>query len=379
MQNSKSENLKLFYFLKSITSLGDVRIRRIAAKFNNLGHLFTSDLQTLKSIDGISEKTLREVESAVNKSNVFEESYLKLLEKLEKSNIKVTTIFDENYPQNLKNIYDAPVILYYYGNMSESDRYSIGIVGTRTPSDYGRKVCRDLSKELANRGLPVVSGLAIGIDSIAHNSCLESGGITYAVLGSGVDNLYPPDNKHLYERIKETGAVISEFEIGSKAEKVNFPRRNRVVSGISLGTLIVESRIKGGSLITAEFALDQNRELFAVPGNITAKNSDGCNNLIKKGYAKLVSSVDDIISEFNIQISDLVKTKSNKIPDNEQKEMNVFEQKIYNALNDTEPTSIDKICELTELNISDCLVNLLTMEFKGLVSQLPGKYFLKQK
>lgn len=379
MQNSKSENLKLFYFLKSITSLGDVRIRRIAEKFNNLGHLFSSDLQTLKSIDGISEKTLREVESAVNKSNVFEESYLKLLEKLKKSNIKVTTIFDENYPQNLKNIYDAPVILYYYGNMSESDRYSIGIVGTRTPSDYGRKVCRDLSKELANRGLPVVSGLAIGIDSIAHNSCLESGGITYAVLGSGVDNLYPPDNKHLYERIKETGAVISEFEIGSKAEKVNFPRRNRVVSGISLGTLIVESRIKGGSLITAEFALDQNRELFAVPGNITAKNSDGCNNLIKKGYAKLVSSVDDIISEFNIQISDLVKTKSNKIPDTEQKEMNVFEQKIYNALNDTEPTSIDKICELTELNISDCLVNLLTMEFKGLVSQLPGKYFLKQK
>ncbi len=379
MQNSKSENLKLFYFLKSITSLGDVRIRRIAEKFNNLGHLFSSDLQTLKSIDGISEKTLREVESAVNKSNVFEQSYLKLLEKLEKSNIKVTTIFDENYPQNLKNIYDAPVILYYYGNMSESDRYSIGIVGTRTPSDYGRKVCRDLSKELANRGLPVVSGLAIGIDSIAHNSCLESGGITYAVLGSGVDNLYPPDNKHLYERIKETGAVISEFEIGSKAEKVNFPRRNRVVSGISLGTLIVESRIKGGSLITAEFALDQNRELFAVPGNITAKNSDGCNNLIKKGYAKLVSSVDDIISEFNIQISDLVNTKSNKIPDTEQKEMNVFEHKIYNALNDTEPTSIDKICELTELNISDCLVNLLTMEFKGLVSQLPGKYFLKQK
>ena len=136
MQNSKSENLKLFYFLKSITSLGDVRIRRIAEKFNNLGHLFSSDLQTLKSIDDISEKTLREMESAVNKSNVFEESYLKLLEKLEKSNIKVTTIFDENYPQNLKNIYDAPVILYYYGNMSESDRYSIGIVGTRTASDY---------------------------------------------------------------------------------------------------------------------------------------------------------------------------------------------------------------------------------------------------
>lgn len=379
MQNSKSENLKLFYFLKSIASLGDVRIRRIAEKYNNLGNLISSDLQTLKSIDGISEKTLREVECAINKSYEFEESYLKLLERLEKSNIKVATLFDENYPQNLKNIYDAPVILYYYGNLRESDRYSISIVGTRTPSDYGRKVCRELSKELANRGLPVISGLAIGIDSIAHNSCLESRGITYAVLGSGVDNLYPPDNRHLYERIKETGAVISEFDIGSKAEKVNFPRRNRVVSGISLGTLIVESRIKGGSLITAEFALDQNRELFAIPGNINAINSEGCNNLIKKGYAKLVSGVDDIISEFNIQISDLVNTKSNKISETEQKEMNVFEQKIYNVLNDTEPISIDKICELTELNISDCLVNLLTMEFKGLISQLPGKYFLKQR
>ena len=377
MNNTKSENLKLFYFLKCISSLGDVRIRRIAEKYSKLSELFSIDLQSLKSIDGISDKKCHEIEQSVNNTKVFEEEYLKLLEGLDKKKINVTTVFDDDYPKNLKNIYDAPVILYYYGNLSESDRYSISIVGTRTPSDYGRKICFEISKELANRGMPVISGLAIGIDSIAHNSCLEAGGITYAVLGSGVDNLYPPDNKHLYEKIKETGAVISEFDIGSKAEKINFPRRNRVVSGISLGTLIVESRIKGGSLITAEFALDQNRELFAVPGNINSRNSEGCNNLIKKGYAKLVSGVDDIVSELNIHISDLVSTKSNSIPKTEQMEMNVFELKIFNALNDTEPINIDKICELTELNISDCLVNLLTMEFKGLVSQLPGKYFIK--
>lgn len=377
MKNSKSENLKLFYFLKSIKSLGDVKIRRIAEKCNNLSSLFSDDLQFLTSIDGISEKTFKEVEYAVNNSSGFEESYLKLLEKLDKSNIKVTTVFDDDYPQNLKNIYDAPVILYYYGHLSESDRYSISIVGTRTPSDYGRKVCKEISEELAKRGLPVISGLAIGIDSIAHNACVEAGGLTYAVLGSGVDNLYPPDNKILYEKIKERGSVISEFELGSKAEKINFPRRNRVVSGISLGTIIIESRIKGGSLITAEFALDQNRELFAVPGNINARNSEGCNNLIKKGYAKLISCVDDVISELNIQISDIVNTNSKVIQNSENKEMNVFESMIYNSLNDTEPINIDKICELTELNISDCLVNLLTMEFKGLVSQLPGKYFIK--
>jgi DNA processing protein len=377
MKNTKSENLKLFYFLKNISSLGDVRIRRIAEKYNNLSTLFSVDLLSLKSIDGISDKICQEVEDAVYKSKGFEESYLKLLESLDKSKIKVTTLFDDDYPQNLKNIYDAPVILFYYGNLNESDRYSISIVGTRTPSDYGRKVCKEISKELAKKGIPVISGLAIGIDSIAHNSCLESGGLTYAVLGSGVDNLYPPDNINLYEKIKEYGAVISEFDLGSKAEKVNFPRRNRVVSGISLGTVIVESRIKGGSLITAEFALDQNRELFAIPGNINSRNSEGCNNLIKKGYAKLILGIDDILSEFNLQLSDVTNLNSKSIPNTENLEMNVFESKIYNVLNDTEPINIDKICELTSLNISDCLVNLLTMEFKGLISQLPGKYFIK--
>lgn len=377
MNNSKSENLKLFYFLKSIGSLGDVRIRRIAEKYNNLENLFSSDLHSLKSIESISEKTIKEVENAITKSSGYVDFYLKLLEKLEEGNIKVTTIFDDDYPRNLKNIYDAPVILYYYGELKESDRYSISIVGTRTPSDYGRKVCRELSKELANVGLPVISGLAIGIDSIAHKSCIESGGLTYAVLGSGVDNLYPPDNKILYEEIKDKGVVISEFEIGSKAEKINFPRRNRVVSGISLGTIIIESRTKGGSLITAEFALDQNRELFAVPGNINARNSEGCNNLIKKGYAKLVSSIDDVLSELNIRISDVVNKKPKEISKLEKADMNVFESMIYNILNDTKPLNIDTICEMTGLNISDCLVNLLTMEFKGLVSQLPGKYFIK--
>lgn len=377
MNNTKSENLKLFYFLKSITSLGDVRIRRIAERYSKLSELFSVDLQSLKSIDGIYENNCKEVEYAVNNSKRFEESYLILLEKLEESNVKVTTIFDDDYPQNLKNIYDAPVILYYYGTLNEKDRYSISIVGTRTPSDYGRKICSEISKELSKRGILVVSGLAIGIDSIAHNSCIESGGLTYAVLGSGVDNLYPPDNKILYEKIKEHGAVLSEFDLGSKAEKVNFPRRNRVVSGITLGTVIVESRIKGGSLITAEFALDQNRELFAIPGNVNARNSEGCNNLIKKGYAKLVSGVDDILTEFNIRLSDIGYPQSKEFTQTENPDMNVFESKIYNVLNDTEPINIDKICELTSLNISDCLVNLLTMEFKGLISQLPGKYFIK--
>ena len=171
--------------------------------------------------------------------------------------------------------------------------------------------------------------------------------------------------------------MISEFDVGVKAEKINFPRRNRVVSGISLGTIIVESAAKGGSLITAEFALDQNKELFAIPGNINARNSEGCNNLIKKGYAKLVMNVDDVLSELSYKIGDIIESKSEKAIKKENPSMNVFETNIYNILNETEPINIDKICELTEFNVSDCLVNLLTMEFKGLVSQLPGKIFYK--
>lgn len=377
MNNTKSENLRLFYFLKSIPNLGDVRIRRIAEKFGTLEKLLSSDSQSFYAIDGINEKTVTEIDYSINKLSGFEELYLKLLEKMDIKKIKVTTLFDDDYPVNLKNIYDPPVLLYYFGNLNQSDRYSVGIVGTRTPSDYGSKTCVIISRELARKGIPVISGLAAGIDSIAHNACLESGGLTYAVLGGGVDRLYPPENEKLYERIKEYGVVMSEFEIGSKAEKVNFPRRNRIVSGISLGTVIVESRIKGGSLITAEFALDQNRELFAVPGNINSRNSEGCNNLIRKGYAKLVSSVDDILEELNINFSDVIRNHSEKAVKRELPELNAFESKIFDVLDDTNPINIDKIAELTGLNISDCLVNLLTLEFKGIVSQLPGKYFIR--
>lgn len=377
MTNRQLENFKLIFLLKKVDSLGDVKIRRIVEKLSSIEKIQNSDPHILQSIEGISDKLCFEIEKVLNNIGRFSEEFVKQLEMMKSNNVNVITILDENYPTNLKNIYDAPVLLYYIGQLQESDRYSIAIVGTRTPSDYGRKVCLDITKALTNKGIPVISGLAIGIDSIAHNACLDEGGLTYAILGSGVLNLYPPDNKILYDKIKDRGAVISEFDIFSKAEKVNFPRRNRVVSGISLGTLIVESREKGGSLITADFALDQNRELFAVPGNINSKNSLGCNNLIKNGYAKLVTNVDDLLCELNTKISDVVNYEKKLTYKNEPKDLNVFENIIYNVLNDVEPINIDKISELTELNISDCLVNLLTMEFKGVVSQLPGKYFIK--
>ena len=377
MNDSIYENFSLVYFLKNINSLGDVRIRKIVEKYNSLDILLNLSKEHLMRIEGLNEKVCQEIYCQFDKITEIRKAIGTLLSKCSDKKINFTTILDEDYPYNLRNIYDAPVLLYYMGKLREKDRYSVSIVGTRTPSDYGRRVCVDLTKELSRKGIPVISGLAIGIDSIAHNTCVENENLTYAILGSGVDNLYPPDNRLLYNRIIETGAVVSEFDVGTKAEKVNFPRRNRVVSGISLGTIVVESGAKGGSLITAEFALDQNKELFAIPGNINARNSEGCNNLIKKGYAKLVMNVDDVLSELSYKIGDLVDNKVEKAIKKENPALNVFETKIYNVLNETEPINVDSICELTKLNVSDCLVNLLTMEFKGLVSQLPGKYFIK--
>ncbi|MCX6158248.1 MAG: DNA-processing protein DprA [Ignavibacteriae bacterium] len=377
MNDSVYENFSLVYFLKNITNLGDVRIRKIVEKYHSLDSLLKVNKDHLMRIEGLNEKVCQEIYYQFDKITEVRKAIGTLLSKCSDKKISYTTILDDDYPFNLRNIYDAPVLLYYMGKLSEKDRYSISIVGTRTPSDYGRRVCVDITKELSRKGIPVISGLAIGIDSIAHNTCVDNENLTYAVLGSGVDNLYPPDNRLLYNRIIETGAVVSEFDVGTKAEKVNFPRRNRVVSGISLGTIIVESGAKGGSLITAEFALDQNKELFAIPGNINARNSEGCNNLIKKGYAKLVMNVDDVLSELSYKIGDLVENKVERAFKKENPALNIFETKIYNVLNETEPINVDRICELTELNVSDCLVNLLTMEFKGLVSQLPGKYFIR--
>jgi len=370
-----TENFKYIYFLKSIDNLGDVRISKIIEQYRDFEFFLNAINSNKFYVDSIPQNLRNEIIKKSDGIVRFEKEIEDLNVKSDSKNIKAVTILDNDYPENLKNIYEAPSILYYLGNLNNIDKFSLGIVGTRYPSDYGRKVCSDLIKEISKYSLPIISGLAVGVDSIAHKSALDNDLLTYAVLGSGVDNLYPPDNKKLYEEIIEKGAVLSEFEIGSKAEKMNFPKRNRIISGISLGTIIIESGLKGGSLITAEFALDQNRELFAIPGNIISKKSEGCNELIKKGNAKLISNVEDIISELNIKLEGY--NNSNKKID-KVAELNLFENQILSTLTELEPVHIDKISELTGLNISDCLVNLLMMEFKDIIIQLPGKYFLRK-
>jgi len=294
----------------------------------------------------------------------------KEINKIDKMGGDLITILDEGYPFLLKKIYDPPIILYKIGQIKKDDENSLAVVGTRKPSEYGKKQTEIICKDISERNITIVSGMARGIDSISHRTAIKNNGRTIAVLGSGLDVIYPPENKKLFSEIVENGVVISEYPLGTKPDAMNFPKRNRIISGLSLGAVIIETGITGGALQTAQYALDQNREVFALPGNINSKTSEGTNRLIQRSEAKLVTNVDDILEELNLKLKVQKKIKKPK----ENINLNIFEAKIINVLNE-ETIQIDKIAELTKLSTSDCLVHLLSLEFRGLVRQHPGKTF----
>ena len=246
-------------------------------------------------------------------------------------------------------------------------------MGSRSASVYGKRITERIGRELAKNGITVVSGLARGIDSIAHLSALKEGGRTLAVFGSGLDVIYPPENQKLAEKITGSGAIISEFLLGTKPEAPNFPRRNRLISGLSLGVVIVEAGEKSGALLTAACALEQNREVFAIPGNLDSKNSEGTNALIKQG-AKLVTRVEDILEELKIT------RKGDRTPlappEQDLSQLTDTEKRIFSLISD-EPHHIDKIASLTSLGVPQALSTLLSLELKGLVKQLSGKMFVR--
>lgn len=370
------ESLKYVFHLSKINKLGNTRIKNILISIKQPYDFFQCSQNDLRKIEGIDLSIANEIISSRKNKAVIEKEFELIIEDSVKKNIKVISILDEEYPWNLKKIYDAPVILYYKGRLDNSDKYSLSIVGTRTPTEYGKYTCEKFTEKLSVLGIPIISGFARGIDSIVHNVCLKNKNLNYAILGCGADVIYPSENRKLYYELIENGAVISEFPSGTKPDKVNFPRRNRIISGISLGSLIIESGIKGGSLLTAEFAIDQDKEVFAVPGYINSKQSEGTNEIIKKGQAKLVTNTDDIIIELELKLKPVLKKDLAEKEKNALKDLNEIENKIYNILY-YEPAHIDEINEKTGLSISDCLVNLLSLEFKGLVRQTPGKNFIK--
>ena len=370
------EFLKYIYLLTQVNKLGNVKIRKLMNHFNSPENFYNCKINDLKRINGIDESISLEILSGIKNKEKYFREFDEIFSRAERSEIKLVCISDKDYPENLKRIFDTPVLLYYKGKLSETDKYSLSIVGTRNPTEYGKYNCEKFTDELSGLNIPIVSGFARGIDTIVHKTCVKNKRLNYAVFGCGADVIYPYENRRLYSEVIECGAVISEFPLGAKPDKVNFPRRNRIISGISVGTIVVESGIKGGALLTAEIAVDQDREVFAFPGNISSKQSEGTNELIKRGQAKLITNIDDILNELDVKLKPILKKDYTAKTDVLTLNLSESENKIYSVL-DYDPVHIDTINELTDLTISDCLVNLLTLEFKSLVRQVPGKYFMR--
>ena len=338
--------------------------------------VFKASVRELNNVAGLGAKTIAAIKSFNSKERVEKEIYF-----LNKYQVSLITLGDVHYPQNLFNIYDPPPILYVKGVIKKEDSFALAIVGSRSASLYGRLITEKISREMARRRVTVVSGMARGIDTCAHQGVLSARGRTIAVMGCGIDIIYPSENRELWEKIVANGAVISEFPFSTPPDKNNFPTRNRIISGLSLGVVVVEASIISGSLITARSAMDQGREVFAVPGNVNSQGSKGTNHLIKEG-AKLVTDVNDIFEDIYPQYDD-----GNPVPQPSGKEEEISEiaaslcpeaGMILAALSQ-HPIHVDDIIVKTKLSSSEVLCQLLDLELKGLARQLPGKMFLRKE
>lgn len=374
MTESKWDELKYWVWLNLVPGIGPIRYRYLIDHFGDPYKVFIASFEELSKVKGIDRRVASQIISAREKIKLEEE-----IKKIKESNIELLTYKDERYPYNLKQIFDFPPLLYVKGTIVPQDRMAIAIVGPRRPTNYGLSIAKKLARELASYGMTIVSGMAIGIDTAAHQGALEAGGRTIAVLGCGLNICYPRENKSLIEKIIAQGAILSELPSSTPPLSENFPPRNRIISGLSLGVIVVEASEKSGALITANCALDQGREVFAVPGNITATTSKGTNNLIKQG-AKLIDSAKDVIDELGHLFENKLKFKEENIlsssPVALSSPLSIEEENILKLLDD-EPKHIDFILEKTQINPSLLAQYLLELELKGKIMQLSGKRFIK--
>jgi DNA processing protein len=372
-----NDNLKYWIALKSIAGIGNAAFFALFDRFGSVEAVFSASAGELTTTPGISKKSATAIAGFKGWVKIQRD-----LDIIDKASIKIITYPDELYPANLINVYDRPAFLYVRGNLKKDD-INIAIVGSRLASTYGKYTTERISRELAHKGTTIVSGMARGIDSAAHRGALAAQGRTIAVLGNGLDVVYPPENKKLFDAIVENGAVISEFPLGTPPRSNNFPARNRIISGMSYGVLVVEAGEKSGSLITARLALEQGRDVFAVPGNIDTSVSRGTNKLIKQG-AKLIENADDILEEIFPQLEKtkaldaLPCAKAQAEPVKRYENLNQTEKKIINFISG-KLIHVDELISATGLSPADMLSALMSMELKGHVIQHPGKFFsLKQ-
>lgn len=350
--------------LNMIDEVGPVRVRALLDRFGTPEAILDASRQDLLQVTGVGEGVARNVTGWRDAVDLDAE-----LARIDKAGIRVVTRDDADYPKRLREIYDPPLVLYVRGAMSDRDKLSIGIVGSRRATIYGREMARKLSAQLAQLGVTVVSGLARGVDTAAHTGALQGKGRTVAVIGCGIDRVYPAENEKIAGQIVESGgAIVSEFPFGSPPDAQNFPMRNRIISGWSTGVVVVEADIKSGALITAKQAMEQGREVFAVPGRADSPMSRGTNRLIKDG-AKLTEDVEDILGEF-----EYLFPKDETAP--AALELSEIESKIMAAIGDEE-ILMDEIIRATCLTSASVSATLLGLEMKHIVKQLPGRHYAR--
>ncbi len=361
---NKISSREILIWLNSL-NIGNKNIEKIMEQVPQLmdfWNLSTHEIYNLKDIKpNIKDKIIQ---------NRNEDYFNRLFIAIDKHNIDITTIFDKDYPNRLNYIYDSPKVLYRKGKFSNKDELSMAIVGSRKATSYGKWATEKFVKELVKLDVTIVSGLALGIDGIAHRAALEEGGRTIGVLGNGLDTIYPKKNKDIYENIPQNGAIITEYFLGVPPLAYNFPQRNRIISGISLGVIVIEAKEKSGSLITANHALEQGKEVFALPGNINSIFSKGTNKLIKDG-AKLIMDIDDILEEVYELQSKMIEKK---VEDIDVSGLSPLELKVFDLIKEG-PIHCDSIAFNTGLDISTVYSILTILELKGMVKELTGRTF----
>jgi DNA processing protein len=357
--------------LNMIEGVGPIRVRQLLEQFNDAPSILRASRSQLTRVRGIGDDTAEAISNWEKNIDLSGE-----LKRIEEFGCHILTQADENYPELLKQIYDPPVVLYVKGELNSKDKNAVAMVGSRMTTHYGIEIARKLAYQLGYVGVTVVSGGARGIDTAAHQGALSGKGRTIAVLGTGINLIFPSENAELFERIAANGAIVTQFPFNRQADKQSFPIRNRIVAGMTLGTVVVEANLTSGALITANFATEYGRQVFAVPGRIDSPRSKGCHDLIKKG-AKLCEGVEDILSEF-----EYLFPASNRLPTASETgvlpalELSENEQKVFTALGEDE-SHIDEVIQRSGLPSSTVSVALLSLEMKRLTKQLPGKVFVR--
>jgi len=371
--------------LRLVPGLGTVGSLKLLEKLKSPQAVFRASASELEGA-GMSPAQARNIASGCSFEDAVDQQ-----QKMINAGAQLISIHDQRYPRRLREIFDPPIVLFAIGRTELMPTPSIGVVGTRNPTPYGMAAAERLSADLSRAGLTIVSGMARGIDACAHQAALKEGGDTVAILGCGVDVIYPSNNRRLYDEIANKGLLLSEFPIGAPAFPQNFPIRNRIVSGLSIGVLIVEGAQHSGSAITAKLAMDQGREVFAIPGNITSKMSWGPNLLIKEGGAKLVQEWSDVTNELPAALRrELVSRAQQKMlvegleplpetsPGALEEPQKTLGRKLLNSLQVDEPKQLDGLLESFEgVSSSELISALFELEMSGLVRQLPGKKFVK--